>query len=117
MSDSAIDLDHFRARLVRLRAELREALPSGSAGGDTVELDQQRQGRLSRMDALGARAMAQAAGRRRRETPARCEAALQRIDDGDYGCCVRCDGDVDPRRLDFDPTVALCLDCASAAER
>ena len=51
MSDGDIDTDWFRDRLLELRAELTAA--TGNTDANTVELDQQRQGRLSRMDALG----------------------------------------------------------------
>jgi DnaK suppressor protein len=117
MTDEALDLEHFRERLLALRAELQASEAAGNADADTVELDQQRQGRLSRMDALSAQAMTLEARRRRRETLQRCEAALRRIDAGAYGLCTRCEEDIDPRRLDFDPTVLLCIDCASRAER
>mgnify|MGYP006293093859 CR=1 FL=1 len=117
MSDEAIDPEAYRERLLALRAELQASARAGNADANTVELDQQRQGRLSRMDALGAQAMTLAAQRRRRETLQRCEAALRRIDSGDFGLCVRCEEEIDPRRLEFDPTVLLCIDCASRAER
>ncbi len=42
----------LRERLEALVTELDAALEGGADGGATVELDQQRTGRLSRMDAL-----------------------------------------------------------------
>jgi len=41
--------------------------------------------------------------------------ALQRIDDGTWGRCSTCGKQIDPRRLDADPAVITCIDCASAA--
>lgn len=41
--------------------------------------------------------------------------ALARIEDGTYGECVRCGGDIAPARLDARPEAALCIDCARAA--
>lgn len=117
MGASGIDPEHFRAKLVQQRAALRDAAAGGNADANVVELDQQRQGRLSRIDALGAQAMTREAQRRRREAVQRCDAALQRIDDGDYGRCLHCGGAIDPRRLEFDPAAQLCIDCASRAER
>jgi RNA polymerase-binding transcription factor DksA len=38
--------------------------------------------------------------------------ALTRIDDGTYGTCVRCAGDIAPARLEARPEAALCIDCA-----
>ena len=103
--------------------ELREALIAelnGLAKGDeasatdraTVELDQQSVGRLSRMDALQRQAMAQATSRRRASREARIEAALKRMDQGEYGFCLDCGEDIDAKRLAFDPTVPKCLSCA-----
>ena len=114
MSDDDIDLEYYRAKLLALREELQSA--AGNSDAETVELDQQRQGRLSRMDALTAQQMTLAAQRRRDETLRRCEAALRRIDDGDYGLCRACDEPINPKRLDFDPTVLYCIGCASKAE-
>ena len=42
--------------------------------------------------------------------------ALGRIEDGTYGECVRCGGDISPARLEARPEAALCIDCARAAE-
>lgn len=42
--------------------------------------------------------------------------ALARIEDGNYGECVRCGEDVAPARLDARPEAALCIDCARLAE-
>jgi len=117
MEDIDIDLEHFRARLLELYEELQASRAAGDAGAATVELDQQRQGRLSRMDALGAQAVSAAAQRRRDEMLARARRALERIEAGDYGQCTTCDEPIDPRRLAFDPTVETCIRCAERAER
>lgn len=42
--------------------------------------------------------------------------ALGRIEDGSYGACVRCGGDIAPARLEARPEAALCIDCARASE-
>lgn len=38
--------------------------------------------------------------------------ALARIDEGSYGECVRCGGDIAPARLEARPEAALCIACA-----
>ncbi|HKJ21200.1 MAG TPA: TraR/DksA C4-type zinc finger protein [Woeseiaceae bacterium] len=106
----------FRDRLLRLRAELLADAEAGKASAEVVELDQSKVGRLSRMDALQAQAMAQASEQRREQTLRRIDAALKRIDDGDYGYCLKCDEEINPKRLEFDPTVTLCIECANKAE-
>ena len=60
-----IDIADMRERLIKLRVELESIAATGDETSQVVELDQARVGRLSRMDALQAQAMAQASGRRR----------------------------------------------------
>lgn len=40
-------------------------------------------------------------------------AALQSIDDGTYGTCIKCGREIDPRRLDADPAALLCIEDAN----
>lgn len=42
--------------------------------------------------------------------------ALDRIDQGTYGECVRCGGEITEGRLEARPEAALCIDCANRAE-
>ncbi|MCJ9428887.1 TraR/DksA family transcriptional regulator [Kordiimonas marina] len=103
----------IRARLNTLKAELEAMDHSSEESRGTVELDQSRVGRLSRMDALQGQAMNQAIAARRRQALQKVEAALQRLDEGEYGYCVRCGEEISPKRLDLDPAAALCTDCTS----
>ena len=105
-----------RDKLLELRAELLAAAEAGKESAAVVELDQSKVGRLSRMDAMQAQAMAQASEQRREQTLRQIDAALKRIDDDAYGYCLKCDEAINPKRLEFDPTVTLCIDCASKAE-
>lgn len=43
-------------------------------------------------------------------------AALERMDDGDYGICVACGADIWPERLDVLPYTPLCRTCANSRE-
>jgi DnaK suppressor protein len=43
--------------------------------------------------------------------------ALQRIEQGNYGICVRCGKEIPRKRLDADPAALTCLDCLSAEEQ
>ena len=106
----------FREKLIQLRAELLAAADAGKKSAAVVELDQTKVGRLSRMDAMQAQAMAQASEQRREQMLRRIDAALKRIDDDEYGDCLRCSESINPKRLEFDPTVTLCIECANKAE-
>ena len=105
-----------RERLLELKAELEAIAESGDESAAVVELDQTKVGRLSRMDAMQAQAMAKASAERREQMLRKIDAALIRVESGDYGICQECDKPINPRRLEFDPTVTLCFDCASSAE-
>ena len=106
----------WKGQLLALRAELEEVEDSGDDASAVVELDQTKVGRLSRMDAMQAQAMAKASAGRRKQMLRDIEAALKRIDDEEFGYCQACDEPINPKRLEFDPTVRLCIDCASKAE-
>ena len=43
-------------------------------------------------------------------------AALQRLDDGEFGLCQSCGEPIARKRLEFDPTALLCIECAQKAE-
>ena len=94
----------------------REALDAQDAAiadsRDTVELQQDSVGRLSRMDAMQQQAMAQATARHRGAERARIAAALERMDEGEWGWCTACGNQIAEKRLAHDPSVALCLACA-----
>ena len=104
-------------RLRRRQGELQALSDSARESRAPVELDQTKVGRLSRMDALQNQAMAQEAERRRRLEGQRIAAALQRLEDGEYGYCVACGEAIVPARLDLDPAVPTCIGCASGGGR
>lgn len=41
------------------------------------------------------------------------DAALKRIEAGEYGYCVTCGNEIDPDRLDLVPATPFCTDCAA----
>lgn len=102
-----------REKLLKLRESLESAAEAGDASAAIVELDQSKIGRLSRMDAMQAQAMAQASNERRVMMLRNIEAALRRLDEGSYGLCPDCDEPINPKRLEFDPTALRCIGCES----
>jgi len=106
-----------RKRLLQLRDELIAIAATGDESAAVVELDQSKVGRLSRMDAMQAQAIAKATGERRETMLRDIEAALKRIDHGSYGLCQDCDDAINPKRLEIDPTTLRCIDCASKSEQ
>jgi len=95
------------------KAELIASVENASESAAPVELDQQVQGRLSRMDAIQGQAMAQATIERRRVEISQIDAAFQRMEEGEFGYCVECGEDIAPKRLELNPAIARCVDCAT----
>lgn len=113
-NDSDFDLAYFKSLLAeRERAILAQL--EGSSDTDTVELDQTRNGRLTRMDAMQQQAMAEALHTRLKNELSAIKQALRRIDAGDYGYCVECDELINPKRLEITPTTLYCIACADSA--
>jgi DnaK suppressor protein len=106
-------IERFRARLHALReAQLAQGRDHADSAG-TVELDQQRQGRLSRMDALQGQQMALEAERRSRVMLQRIDGALRRLEAGEFGDCFVCGEPIPDARLEADPTTTRCRACAT----
>ena len=106
------NLSELRAALARRLDDMRTASETTSEDRKPVALDPASVGRLSRMDAMQVQAMAQAVEVRRRGEGRRLEAAIARIDAGEYGYCVGCGEEIAERRLETDPIVATCIRCA-----
>lgn len=45
------------------------------------------------------------------------EAALERIEQGTYGRCEVCGGEIEPARLDARPAAVRCVRCAASPSR
>ena len=104
----------MKARLEERRAELERLTETGAGARRPVELDQTRVGRLSRIDALQSQAMSIETERRRQIELRRIGAALERIEEGEFGYCVNCGEPIAAKRLELDPTTPNCIGCANA---
>ena len=111
--DHDIDFAAIADRLLERRAELQALSDSAQISRETVELDQSKVGRLSRMDALQRQEMALESERRRTGELRRIDAALKRLNGDVYGYCVRCNEEIAPARLELDPAAINCIRCAS----
>lgn len=104
--------DEARAALIERLAELDRLDALSAEGRAPVTLQQDSVGRLSRMDAMQQQAMAQAEERRRGAERIRIKAALERLDEGEWGWCVTCGEAIAEGRRRGDPSVATCVGCA-----
>ena len=89
--------DELTARLERITANLRRGYEA-----DSKERAKQMEDNEV-VDALGNEA--------REELP-KINAALRRMDAGDYGVCIECGLEIDKGRLEAHPYAQECIDCA-----
>ncbi len=70
-------------------------------------------GRVSRMDAINNKSVAEASLRTSKRKLAALQHALTKIDSPDFGNCARCGGPIQPARLMFMPQSSQCVRCAA----
>lgn len=104
-------LAHYREVLTKLRDELAASL--AGEGDDTKPVSPDRAiGRLTRQDAMLSQQMALELKRRNQARLEQVTRALARIDEGEYGYCVRCEEEISEARLRVKPETPICIDCA-----
>jgi len=109
-------LVELKNHLDELQQQLEALLNFDEAAAETVELDQSKVGRLSRVDALQQQAMTQANSEVHKQQLVRVHRALHRIAEGDYGYCEECGGKVPFARLQVQPESGFCVTCLQALE-
>ncbi|MFC7049429.1 TraR/DksA family transcriptional regulator [Emcibacter nanhaiensis] len=107
-----MDIEIYRQKLLEMKKNLEELLAISEDGRATVELDQSKVGRLSRMNALQAQAMSKEVTRRRLQELRRIESALARMEEDEFGFCLTCGEEIEQERLALDPSVTQCQNCA-----
>lgn len=105
------------------REELRQTIASESAKlrreieileAETKPVSPDRAiGRLTRMEAINAQKMSQANLRRAKQRLTALQVANGRLDDDDFGVCIRCERDIPIKRLMLVPESRICVRCAS----
>ena len=109
-------LDELTALLKQRREETLSATERGRDNVKPVSLDEPI-GRLSRVDAMQQRAMAQASRRQLQLSKVQIDGALRHVEQGSYGDCRRCEEPIGYRRLKSRPEAPFCLACQSTSER
>lgn len=85
-------------------------------GSETVALEQNKVGRLSRMDAMQQQEMHKASQSLIRKRLAQIEKALQAVASGDYGFCEACGDEISASRLQVRPESLMCVSCQEKVE-
>lgn len=111
-----MNLEEIRIILNQKREEFLALAAANEENRKPVDLDQTKVGRLSRMDAIQSQAMSLEINRRRNLELIRIDAAMARLDQGEFGYCLVCGDEIPEKRLTFDPAAPTCVDCANARE-
>lgn len=98
--------DKIEALIQQLQAEI------GKASADTAAVSPDNAiGRISRMDSILSQEMAKAGVNFKQKRITELAIAKQRLDEGRFGWCAECQGDIDLERLEAAPESILCHAC------
>ena len=120
---SAIDIEHFRTRLLEARRQVVGAIENihtenpGSLGEETDEPTFQDNHLGDVATATFDREMASTLEDNSTHVLNEIDAALARIDDGTYGICSRCGKPIGAERLEALPWATLCIEDKRKQER
>ena len=108
----ALDIEKYRERLLEEQARLNEEITATVAeAAEAAPEDRQ-------ITAANAPIMSEAVDIQdsivvlKTHRLERINTALQMIDEGTYGTCIKCGRQIDPRRLDADPAALTCIEDA-----
>lgn len=115
-------LKELKEILLVMQDETLDSLQLVANTAQPIKLDQNKVGRLSRMDAIQGQAIAQASTQRQKQKLTLIVKALDRLEKSkgkvltDYGRCVECDEWIAIGRLKVDPMAQCCINCAQKLE-
>jgi RNA polymerase-binding protein DksA len=120
---TGIDTEYFRDALLAERQRVEHALTtlrdehSGSLDDEVEEVAATADNHLAdTASATLGREIDYTLGDNAEQVISEIDAALQRIESGDYGVCERCGREIPRERLEANPWASLCIDCKRKAE-
>ena len=69
-------------------------------------------GRLTRMEAINSKSVADENIRKLQQRIVKLKAAIKRVEDDEYGICLKCEDEISANRLKSVPEATLCIKCA-----
>ena len=105
------ELSDYKAALSNLKRELEIELSEQKKAAKPVPPDSAI-GRISRMDAINNKTMADRAVREIKQKLSRIDRIEQAIEDGKAGLCIHCHKEIQFERLMFMPATRICISCA-----
>jgi len=106
----------LRKKMKRRQEELEREIAVMEQSARPVEPDNAI-GRLTRLEAMGAQGVSDAALRSMKAELGRLQYALKKIDSPDFGECTICGEDIPVKRLMVKPDAATCVPCAQRGEQ
>ena len=94
------NIKKFESEIVRLEEATKPIAPENSLG------------RVSRMDAINNKGVAQASLHSARKRLVKLKISLDKIEDPEFGNCANCKNPIQPGRLMFMPESSNCVRCA-----
>jgi RNA polymerase-binding protein DksA len=119
---TSIDTERFRTALLDERRRVEHALATlrdehrGSLDDEVEEIGASDNHLAETATATLGREIDYTLGENSGQVLAAIDAALKRIDEGTYGTCVGCGGQIRYERLEATPWVSLCIDCKRRSE-
>ena len=121
---TTIDTHYFRTMLLEERERVQKAIANlrddhpGSLDEEVEEIAATSDNHLGETaSATLGREIDYTLGENSEHLLSEIEAALERVENGTYGTCVKCDRTIPPERLEANPWASLCIDDARLAER
>lgn len=105
-----------RERLQAMKVHMERLLNQTLEDTKPVELGSSF-GRLSRIDAIQMRGMAEMSRQQLKVRRQLVDLALTAFGAGSYGMCRQCGGPIGPQRLEALPETPFCLNCQSGFEQ
>jgi RNA polymerase-binding transcription factor DksA len=108
-----VQLSDLRAQLEAERADLRDQLAELGIGGGAAEAMTYDANFADSSQVTAEKGEAEALAATLQETLEAVDAALNRMDEGTYGLCERCQAPIAPARLEAMPSATRCIEHAS----
>lgn len=120
---TSIDTEYFRDALLEERQRVEHALTTlreehpGSLDDEVEEAAATADNHLAdTASATLGREIDYTLGDNAEQVISEIDAALQRIESGDYGVCASCGAEIPRERLEANPRASLCIECKRKAE-
>ena len=105
------ELNELKALIISIMEDLNKSIGYLKEASKPIE-PSSALGRLTRMEAIGEKGVNEAILSSSRARLIRLENALERMESGTYGLCVKCKEELPSGRLLAVPEALLCVSCA-----